>query len=301
MLLVKFHHSLADGMGLIGLCASLQDEYYHDQLYEFAPKLNWCQWIGMVLSLPYTVVRQLVNVLFMMRTSDNALTLPPGKQLSGVKHGYIHEDWDVGELKAAAKKHQASFNDFIMAMISVAVHRYFETRGRAESRICISVPVSMRKTHKKVEDLNLMNDVAPLVFEFDLHGDFEQALSLVKATTSAIRNSYISYATYFGAKVMGLLPMILVLPVSNYISKRVTIVFSNVAGPKRPLVYDGFKCKKLAFLLPALGEISCGLSLISIDNKLKVGLLTDRNILEEPAELIQLLDCVRREVLNIYN
>jgi diacylglycerol O-acyltransferase len=233
-----------------------------------------------------------------MRAGDNALTLPPGKQLLGEKHGYIHEDWDVSELKVAAKKYKVTFNDFMMAMISVAIHRYFERKGRTENRICLSVPVSMRKTHKKVEELDLMNDVAPLVFEFDLHSEFEKALDLVKETTGAIRNSYIIYATYYGAKLMGLLPMILVLPVSNYISKRVTIVFSNVAGPKRPLVYDGFKCKKLAFLLPALGEISCGLSLISIDNKLKVGLLTDKNILEEPAEVIKLLDDVRREILN---
>jgi NRPS condensation-like uncharacterized protein len=55
VLLVKFHHSLADGMGLIGLCASLQDEYNHDQLYEFAPKLNWCQFAGMIITLPFTV------------------------------------------------------------------------------------------------------------------------------------------------------------------------------------------------------------------------------------------------------
>jgi len=36
----------------------------------------------------------------------------------------------------------------------------------------------------------------------------------------------------------------------------------------------------MAFLLPAFGDVSCGLSLISIGNKLKVGMLTDKNILE---------------------
>ena len=114
--------------------------------------------------------------MFLTQAGDNVLTLPPGEQLLGEKKGYIAEDWDVGELKAASKKYQASFNDFMMAIISVALHRYFESRGRTENRICISVPVSMRRTHKKVEDLNLMNDVAPLVFEFELHEDFKEAL-----------------------------------------------------------------------------------------------------------------------------
>ena len=40
VLLFKCHHALADGMGLIGLTACLQDQYVKDQLFEFAPKLN---------------------------------------------------------------------------------------------------------------------------------------------------------------------------------------------------------------------------------------------------------------------
>jgi hypothetical protein len=53
------------------------------------------------------------------------LTLPRGKVLSGEKHGHIAEDWDVKELKSAAKKYGAGFNDFMMAMISVSLYRFF--------------------------------------------------------------------------------------------------------------------------------------------------------------------------------
>ena len=91
--------------------------------------------------------------------------------------------------------------------------------------------------------------------------------------------------------------MLLYLWVSNYTTTKVTIVFSNVAGPKKPLVYDGFSCKKIGFLLPAWGEVSCGLSLISMGDKMKVGMLTDKNVLKEPAEIVNLLDDVRREVI----
>lgn len=52
------------------------------------------------------------------------------------------------ELKAASKKCKASFNDFMMAMISVALYRFFEQRGKIERRVRISIPVSFRKNAK---------------------------------------------------------------------------------------------------------------------------------------------------------
>lgn len=113
-----------------------------------------------------------------------------------------------------------------------------------------------------------------------------------------MRNSFKPYALYYLTKLMAKVPMSVYLWVSNYTTRKITIVFSNVAGPKTPIVYDGFKCNKLAFLLPALGEVSCGLSLISIGDKLKVGLLTDKMILNDPKELINILEDVRHEVLD---
>jgi diacylglycerol O-acyltransferase len=204
----------------------------------------------------------------------------------------------VAELKAASKKCGASFNDFMMAMISVALYRFFEQRGKTERRVRISIPVSFRKNAKSAEDLDLMNDIAPLFIDLNLNPDFETSLAQVRASTQSIRRSFTPYATYYTVKILAKIPMLLYLWVSNYTTTKVTIVFSNVAGPKIPLVYDGFTCKKIGFLLPALGEISCGLSLISMADKLKVGMLTDKNVLNDPAEIVNLLDGVRREVID---
>jgi hypothetical protein len=113
-----------------------------------------------------------------------------------------------------------------------------------------------------------------------------------------MRNSLKPYGLYYLTKLMAKVPMSIYLWVSNYTTRKITIVFSNVAGPKTPIVYDGFQCTKMAFLLPAFGDVSCGLSLISIGDKLKVGMLTDKHILDQPKELIDILDEVRMEVLN---
>lgn len=146
-----------------------------------------------------------------------------------------------------------------------------------------------------------MNDMAALPLQISLVSDFKQALARVQATTRALRNSTTPFTTYHGYKIIGLLPMVLVVAFTNFASRKVTLVFSNVAGPKQPLDYGGYTCKKFAFLLPAMGEISCGLSLLSIGDQLKVGLLTDKNILSEPKEVIDILTCVKNQVVASLN
>jgi len=69
-----------------------------------------------------------------------------------------------------------------------------------------------------------------------------------------------------------------------------TIIFSNVAGPKTPIIYEGSFCRKMAFLLPSLGKISCGLSLLSTASCMKIGFLTDKNICEDPQVFVDILE-----------
>lgn len=85
--------------------------------------------------------------------------------MSGEKHGYIAEDWDVQELKTASKKYGAGFNDFMMAMISVAMYRFYVLKGRPQRRVRLGLPASFRKLTETAETLDLSNDLAPLFIE----------------------------------------------------------------------------------------------------------------------------------------
>jgi NRPS condensation-like uncharacterized protein len=102
----------------------------------------------MLLTLPLGMIKELVRVLICLRVEDNALTLPRNLALTGEKHGFISEDWDLKEIKSAAKKSGSSFNDFMIAMISVTLYRFFEKRGKTEDQVRISIPVSFRKNAK---------------------------------------------------------------------------------------------------------------------------------------------------------
>ena len=64
VLIFKCHHSLADGMSLIGLLTSMQDHYSIDQLREFGPQFPWWKKLLLWICLPFSMLTGMFFVLF---------------------------------------------------------------------------------------------------------------------------------------------------------------------------------------------------------------------------------------------
>ena len=99
------------------------------------------------------------------------------------------------------------------------------------------------------------------------------------------------------AKIIGNLPPIMFTLAANHASGQTTATFSNVAGPKTPLNYQGKLCKKMAVLPPGAGLISCGISIISIGETVKIAMLVDSAICDNPEEILDLITETRKEIL----
>ena len=144
----KCHHALADGMSLIGLIASMQENYSKEMMYEFRPKLSCCGRLCLVLCTPLIMLRALVDIYFFQPIQKNVLTLKDGEEYSGIKRGAIGESFSIKDLKLAAKSAGVTVNDFIMAILSVSMQKYFVSKGKPEQEITLNLPGS----HKKLAD-----------------------------------------------------------------------------------------------------------------------------------------------------
>ena len=93
VIMFKSHHSVADGMSLIGLLVSMQDQYNPDQLYEFSPSQSFWKSLLMWICIPYSILRALCYVSFSLKGHNNALTAYKydGKPLSGCKKAAVSE------------------------------------------------------------------------------------------------------------------------------------------------------------------------------------------------------------------
>ena len=64
--------------------------------------------------------------------------------------------------------------------------------------------------------------------------------------------------------------------------KKISLVYSNVPGPRKPMVYFGKETKKMMFFVPGIGTLSAGISIISHVDVLKIGCISDVSRISDP-------------------
>ena len=69
-----------------------------------------------------------------------------------------------------------------------------------------------------------------------------------------------------------------------------SLVFSNVPGPKTPWVINGSKANRLMFFVPGLANLGAGISIISHADVFKFGCIGDLSEIPNPKEIIELFE-----------
>ena len=113
-----------------------------------------------------------------------------------------------------------------------------------------------------------------------------------------MRSSFKPYGFYYLAKAMAQIPKFMYIALTNDSSWKLGITFSNVAGPKTPIIYEGCMCSKLAILPPPVQDTCFGISVISVGGVLKSSIMTDDIVCSKPDEILDLFWSERIRVLN---
>mmetsp|Transcript_56586 Transcript_56586/g.77909 ORF Transcript_56586/g.77909 Transcript_56586/m.77909 type:complete len:100 (-) Transcript_56586:11-310(-) len=85
------------------------------------------------------------------------------------------------------------------------------------------------------------------------------------------------------------MPTLMALGLIEFMASKFTMVISNVAGPRAPIIYDGKKSLDAGFFVPALGKLSTGLSFLSHVDTMKIGFCSDEAYVKNPKELTDLM------------
>ena len=128
--------------------------------------------------------------------------------LHGHKKNAICEFMSVEKLKKIAKKHNnATLNDVVLAMASVALKKYFEKHGSPDNQSAnLFIPFSFRPLPRTAKDLVIENDFSALTFTLDLRRDFKESISLVQKKTKALKKSMFPFGIRMVQDVASLLP-----------------------------------------------------------------------------------------------
>jgi len=207
--------------------------------------------------------------------------------LGQVKKAVWSEPFSVPEIKKIAQSKQATINDVLMAVTSGAIRRYMDLHKDDRKRnVRAFILVNLRGL--TIDD-ELGNNFG-LVF-LTLPLDREQPLDRlegVKQDMDILKASAEYAATYLILNLLGMLPGWIEYLATRFLDTKGTVVATNVPGSRQQLFLADAPIQSMFGWVPQSGRIGVGLSFVSYNGQLIVGLNVDAGLIPDPEKFIAL-------------
>ena len=181
----------------------------------------------------------------------------------------------------------ATLNDVLIATVTGAMRRYLKSRSHRvnELDLRVLVPVNIRKPGTEDELGNKFSLVfLPLPIYLE---DPVLRLKEVRRRTDHLKKSADAIVHFGLLSAIGVLPPTFARYFANFFSNKASAVLTNVPGPKEPLYFAGKKINNMMFWVPRSGMIGLGISILSYDGKVTVGIAADEGLMPDPEVLLE--------------
>ena len=181
----------------------------------------------------------------------------------------------------------ATLNDVLIATVTGAMRRYLKSRNQRvnELDLRVLVPVNIRKPGTE-DDLGNKFSLVFLPLPIYLE-DPVLRLKEVRRRTDHLKKSADAVVHFGLLNVIGVLPPALARQFANFFSNKASAVLTNVPGPKEPLYFAGKKIHNMMFWVPRSGMIGLGISILSYNGTVTVGIAADQGLMPDPEVLIE--------------
>ncbi len=288
----RIHHVIGDGIALMHVLIHAVDEY-------FDPDAPTDRRAGAAAPVrPASVkasgtsskgplrragggVASLGHLLTMPADSD---TLFKGTT-SPVKRAAWTEPFSLDSIRAIGDAMGAKVNDVLMSSAAGAIRRYLQDQGERVDGVTVrmATPFNVRPLERAHE----LGNSFGLVFVALPVGEAtaRDRLRVTKERMDAVKASEEPAVVYAILQTIGRAPMWAHRFVVDLFQQKASGVLTNVPGPREPLHIEGSRVTTLMFWVPQAGDIGLGISILSLDGSVRVGITSDATIVPDPAVL----------------
>lgn len=277
LLVVRLHHSLADGISLIQVLVSLCDDPPDARAHRTAGSSRTGNRVAHALRIAAAAVR------LALKPPDPPTSLK--SPLTGRKHVSWSRTFSLATLREVAQAQDATVNDLLMSALSGALHDLLAERGESDTTsLRAMVPFNLRPT---VVGQPLGNRFGLVIPELPV-GNLSAAsrLGAVRERMAALRKAAEGAAAYAVLNFMGFSARAVESALVWFFGRKSSLVMTNVPGPRQPLQLGGRTINRLLFWVPQAGGIAVGVSVISYAGTVILGVLSDGGSLAEPRRLV---------------
>ena len=209
--------------------------------------------------------------------------------LGRVKKAVWSEPFSMPEIKKIAQSRQATINDVLMAVASGAIRRYMDLHKQNPTRNIRAFILVNLRGRSIDEDLGNKFGLVFLSLPINREQPLER-LDEIKRGMDSLKASAEYAATYFILGILGLMPNWIEQLATKLLDTKGTVVATNVPGSRHQLYLANAPIQSITGFVPQTGRIGVGLSFISYNNQLEVGLNADAGVIPDPEKFLELFN-----------
>ncbi|MEL6445119.1 MAG: wax ester/triacylglycerol synthase family O-acyltransferase [Bacteroidota bacterium] len=317
----RIHHVYGDGIALIHVLLSMTDEYFDPERGSkpggkgkpspltalFKPAM---QAAGATAKVAGTVVgdtvKMAVNPSHLFHRAKQAMSLggtlsrlallpedSPTRfkgELNSLKRVAWSKEVSLDVVKRIGAANDSKVNDVLLTAVAGALRRYLTAQGDPTDDVQIgaAVPVNVRP----LEEAYKLGNYFGIVFLMLPVGveDPRERLAILKARMDRIKVTPEALVMLGVLQTAGAAPRVLQDKLLDILSAKNSAVMTNVPGPREPLHFEGIEMTGMMFWVPCSGSIGMGVSILSYAGGVRLGIATDRGVVEDPETLAALFD-----------
>lgn len=303
-IVARIHHCVADGMALARVLLSLCDGASETTVENgtSSPSAGAATPGAALLDdllHPTHLQALLRGALAGTRALARVVTLAPdvhtclrGK-VSEAKRALWSNPFPLEAVHDHAHAEDATVNEYVLAAISGALRTYLAREDGRAPDIRAIIPVNLRPLDQPLPR-TLGNRFGLIYLPLPVsEDDPARRLERIRHESRATLRSAERLLAFDLLDLVGHTPYGVEQAVLDLFASKGSTVVTNVAGPARPLSLAGRRLRGLVAWPPESGNVALGLSIVSFDSNIVIGLLADDELVREPKFL---LDQIEREL-----
>lgn len=294
---IKVHHSYADGIALISTLDAIADTSVLQSSPAAragfkAPLVKGDAWYHHAQHFLHQGIFYIGFAAAWLFEALRVALLPPDTKtlfkqaLSSQKRVAWAPSLPIDEVKRVGRAMGGTVNDVVMACAAGSLRRYLVGSGQAVEGVIVraTVPVNLRPLAEAMELGNCFGLVylALPVAEASPEG----RVHAVRKSMSGLKNGAQAMMSYGILSILGFFPTALQRLALNFFSSKASAVMTNVPGPTEPVFLMGAKIRRAMFWVPQSGDIGIGISILSYAHRVEFGVVADTSLVNDPQVLV---------------
>lgn len=319
-LICRLHHCIGDGLALIHVLLSLTDKEPDAPWPVFHPSTGRQprpRPLDRILQPPRSVLKSTCRLADSVREQCQEIRSDPSRAADLVRTGgratyalgRLTAYWPdpktifkgglgigkqtawsapipLGDIKAIGKGLGGTVNDVLLTAMSGALRRYLQTRNQEVEGLNFRavVPVNLRAPGKE-EDLGNKFGLVFLSLPIGIV-DPQQRLQELKRRMDGLKGSLEAPVAFGILTTIGASPEPIQELVVKFFGTKGTGVMTNVMGPQQQIYLAGSPLESFMFWVPQSGRLGLGVSILSYNGQVWMGVITDRGLVPDPGRMI---------------